>query len=168
MTQTIYDYKARDLSGREINMADYKGKVLLIVNIASKCGFTPQLGGLEELYEKYKSQGLEVIGFPSNSFWQEPLEKNGVSDFCEINYGVKFKIMEKTKVRGSEQHPVFKFLSDKSLNGKVDRAPWWNFYKYLLDRDGKVVAVFSSGAKPMGTEMTSQIEQCLGAKSVNK
>jgi glutathione peroxidase len=96
MTKTIYDYKANDLSGKEIDLAAYKGKVLLIVNIASKCGFTPQLGGLEEIYEKYKDRGFEVIGFPSNQFaGQEPLEKDQISEFCQVNFGVSFKITER-------------------------------------------------------------------------
>jgi glutathione peroxidase len=103
MQKTIYDYTAKDLSGKDVKLADYKGKVLLIVNIASKCGFTPQLGGLEEIYEKYKDKGFEVIGFPSNQFGgQEPLEKEQISEFCQVNFGVSFKIMEKSKVRGSE------------------------------------------------------------------
>ena len=164
MNKTIYDYTTNDLSGKPIKLSDYKGKVLLIVNIASKCGYTPQLGGLEELYEKYKAQGLEVIGFPSNNFWQEPLEKDSISQFCEINYGVRFRIMEKTKVRGDEQHPVFKFLSDKSMNGKVNRSPLWNFYKYLVGKDGKVIDVFSTITKPGDKGLVAQIESALSQK----
>ena len=163
MTKTIYNYKAKDLSGKEIDLAAYKGKVLLIVNIASKCGFTPQLGGLEEIYEKYKDRGFEVIGFPSNQFaGQEPLEKDQISEFCQVNFGVSFKIMEKTKVRGSEKNPVYEFLSEKSLNGKVNRAPLWNFFKYLIDRDGKVVDYYSSMTAPTDDKLIKQIEACLG------
>ena len=163
MEQTIYDYTAKDLAGREVKLSDYKGKVLLIVNIASKCGFTPQLGGLEELYEKYKDRGFEVIGFPSNQFaGQEPLEKDQISEFCQINYGVKFKIMEKTLVRGSDKNPVFKFLTTKKLNGKVGTAPLWNFFKYLVDRNGKVVNYYTSVTTPMDAKLTKQIEALLG------
>jgi glutathione peroxidase len=151
MTKTIYDYKAKDLSGKEIDLAAYKGKVLLIVNIASKCGFTPQLGGLEEIYEKYKDRGFEVIGFPSNQFaGQEPLEKDQISEFCQVNFGVSFKIM------------VYEFLSEKSLNGKVNRAPLWNFFKYLIDRDGKVVDYYTSMTAPTDDKLIKQIEACLG------
>ena len=163
MEQTIYDYTAKDLAGRDVKLSDYKGKVLLIVNIASKCGFTPQLGGLEELYEKYKDRGFEVIGFPSNQFGgQEPLEKDQISEFCQVNYGVKFKIMEKTLVRGSDKNSVFKFLTTKKLNGKVNTAPLWNFFKYLIDRNGKVVDYYSSITTPMDAKLTKQIETLLG------
>ena len=163
MALTIYDYTANDLTGKEVKLADYKGKVLLIVNIASKCGFTPQLGGLEEIYEKYKERGFEILGFPSNQFGgQEPLEKEQISDFCQVNYGVTFKIMEKSKVRGSEKNNVFKFLTDKGLNGKVNTAPLWNFYKYLVDRNGKVVDYYSSITTPTDAKLIKQIEAALG------
>lgn len=163
MALSIYDYTAKDLAGKEVKLADYKGKVLLIVNIASKCGFTPQLGGLEQIYEKYKDRGFEILGFPSNQFGgQEPLEKEQISDFCQINYGVTFKIMEKSKVRGSEKNNVFKFLTDKGLNGKVNTAPLWNFYKYLVDRNGKVVDYYSSITTPTDAKLIKQIEAALG------
>jgi glutathione peroxidase len=163
MQKTIYDYTAKDLSGKDVKLADYKGKVLLIVNIASKCGFTPQLGGLEEIYEKYKDKGFEVIGFPSNQFGgQEPLEKEQISEFCQVNFGVSFKIMEKSKVRGSEKNEVYKFLTDKKLNGKVNNAPLWNFFKYLIDREGKVVDYYTSITTPTDAKLTNQIEACLG------
>ena len=163
MEKTIYDYTAKDLAGRDVNLSDYKGKVLLIVNIASKCGFTPQLGGLEEIYEKYKDRGFEVIGFPSNQFGgQEPLEKEEISDFCQVNYGVSFKIMEKSEVKGSGRNSVFQFLTDKKLNGKVGRAPLWNFFKYLVDRNGKVVDYYTSITAPTDAKIIKQIETCLG------
>ena len=163
MEKTIYDYTAKDLAGRDVNLSDYKGKVLLIVNIASKCGFTPQLGGLEEIYEKYKDRGFEVIGFPSNQFGgQEPLEKEEISDFCQVNYGVSFKIMEKSEVKGSGRNSVFQFLTDKKLNGKVGRAPLWNFFKYLVDRNGKVVDYYTSITTPTDAKIIKQIETCLG------
>ena len=163
MEKTIYDYTAKDLAGREVKLSDYKGKVLLIVNIASKCGFTPQLGGLEEIYEKYKDRGFEVIGFPSNQFGgQEPLEKDQISEFCQVNFGVSFKIMEKTLVKGSDKNEVFKYLTDKKLNGKVGRAPLWNFFKYLVDRDGKVVDYYTSITTPTDAKLIKQIEKALG------
>jgi glutathione peroxidase len=163
MTQTIYDYTAKDLAGKDIKLSDYKGKVLLIVNIASKCGFTPQLGGLEEIYEKYKDRGFEIIGFPSNQFGgQEPLEKEQISEFCQVNFGVSFKIMEKTLVRGSDKNPVYNFLTDKKLNGKVNIAPMWNFFKYLIGRDGKVIDYYASITAPTDAKLTKQIEAALG------
>ena len=163
MEQTIYDYTAKDLAGKDVKLSDYKGKVLLIVNIASKCHFTPQFGGLEELYEKYKDRGFEVIGFPSNQFGgQEPLEKDQISEFCQVNFGVSFKIMEKSLVRGSDKNDVYKFLTTKKLNGKVNTAPLWNFFKYLVDRDGKVVDYYSSITAPMDAKLTKQIEALLG------
>ncbi len=163
MEQTIYDYTAKDLSGKEIKLSDYKGKVLLIVNIASQCGFTPQLGGLEQIYEKYKDRGFEVIGFPSNQFGgQEPLEKDQISEFCQVNYGASFKIMEKTLVRGKDKNEVYKFLTTKKLNGKVSTSPLWNFFKYLIDRNGKVVDYYSSITSPTDDKLTKQIEALLG------
>jgi glutathione peroxidase len=163
MEQTIYDYTTKDLYGKEVKLSDYQGKVLLIVNIASACGFTPQLGGLEQLYEKYKDRGFEVIGYPSNQFGgQEPLEKEQITDFCQVNYGATFKIMEKTDVRGKNSHPVFKFLTTKKLNGKVNTSPLWNFFKYLVDRNGKVVAYYSSITTPTDDKLIKQIEALLG------
>jgi glutathione peroxidase len=163
MAETIYDYTAKDLAGRDVKLSDYKGKVLLIVNIASQCGFTPQLGGLEQIYEKYKDRGFEVLGFPSNQFGgQEPLEKEQISEFCQVNFGVSFKIMEKSNVRGSEKNDVFKFLTTKKLNGKVGTSPLWNFFKYLVDRDGKVVDYYSSITAPTDDKLTKQIEAALG------
>jgi glutathione peroxidase len=163
MEQTIYDYTAKDLSGKEVKLSDYRGKVLLIVNIASQCGFTPQLGGLEEIYEKYKDRGFEVIGFPSNQFGgQEPLEKEQITEFCQVNYGATFKIMEKTLVRGKDKNPVYKFLTTKKLNGKVNTSPLWNFFKYLIDRNGKVVDYYSSITAPTDAKLIKQIEACLG------
>lgn len=159
---TIFDYSAQDIQGKELRFSDYKGKVLLIVNIASKCGFTPQLGGLEDLYKKYRDRGFEIIAFPCNQFFQEPLENEKISDFCTSEYGATFRIMEKTKVRGGDKHPVYVFLSDRKLNGKVGTAPLWNFYKYLLGRDGKVIEVFSSMVSPTSQELISKIESALG------
>ena len=162
MSQTIYEYSAKDLSGKEVHFSDYKGKVLLIVNTASECGFTPQFGTLEELYEMYKDRGFGVLGFPSSQFFQEPLEGEKIGAFCQKNYGVTFPMMEKVKVRGFSKHPLYKFLSNKSLNGKTNSAPLWNFYKYLIDRDGKVVAMFPSTVSPGDEDLIKQIEKCLG------
>jgi glutathione peroxidase len=111
MAESIHQFKFKDLHGKETDFADYKGKVLLVVNTASKCGFTPQYAGLEKLYETYKDKGLEILAFPSNQFGgQEPLEGEEIENFCQVNYGVSFKVMEKSNVKGSSANPVFKFL----------------------------------------------------------
>lgn len=161
MTQ-FHDLKAKTLQGKEINFKDLKGKTVLVVNTASKCGFTPQLKDLQTLYEKYQPKGLEILAFPSNQFMgQEPLEKEGITEFCEINYGVKFPIMEKSDVRGKSKNEVFDFLTDKSQNGKNGSQPWWNFYKYLIDPNGKLVEVYSSLTKPLDNALTKAIEKTL-------
>ncbi|MCW3127549.1 MAG: bsaA [Bacteroidetes bacterium] len=162
MSQTIYDYSAKDLTGKEVNFSDYKGKVLLIVNTASECGYTPQYGTLEELYQMYKDRGFVVIGFPCGQFFQEPLEGEKIAAFCEKNYGVTFPMMEKANVIGFSKHPIYKFLSNKKLNGTVDSSPKWNFYKYLIDREGKVVDMYSSTVEPGDEALIKQIEKCLG------
>ena len=162
MTQTIYQYKAKDLTGKEVDFSDYKGKVLLIVNTASECGYTPQFGQLEELYEMYKDRGLVVIGFPSGQFFQEPLEGDKIAAFCQKNYGVTFPMMDKVKVFGFSKAPIYKFLSSKKLNGKVDSVPKWNFYKYLVDREGKVVDIYPSTTEPADEGLIKQIEASLG------
>jgi glutathione peroxidase len=164
MNQTIYHLEAQDIAGRTIHLSDYRGKVILIVNTASKCGFTPQFGGLEELYEKYRKEGFEIIGFPSSQFFQEPNSGEGIEEFCQVNYGVTFKMMDKVKVLGWGKHPVYRFLSDSSLNGVINSAPKWNFYKYLINRQGKVVALYPSTTSPMDTELIAAIEQCLAEK----
>lgn len=160
--KTLYDYTINDLRGNKIDLDKFKEKVVLVVNIASKCGFTPQLKGLETIYEKYKAEGFEIIGVPCNQFlFQEPLSGKNISDFCSLNYGVTFQITEKTKVRGFNQHPLFRFLSTKELNGVSNRAPWWNFYKYLIDKNGHLVGYYSSKVSPLDELITSSIENLL-------
>lgn len=159
---TIYPFKARLLSGAAKNLADYKGKVLLVVNTASGCGFTPQLKELQELRETYASKGFEVLGFPSDDFGhQEPLEGKAIGEFCEVNYGVDFPIFEKTMVRGSQAHPLFKFLGDKKLNGHLSSTPKWNFHKYLINRAGEVVDYFFSFTKPSSSKVKKKIQRLL-------
>ena len=163
--QTIYPYQAHDLKGNKVNMADYKGKVLLIVNIASKCGLTPQLAGLEAIYERYKGKGFEILAFPSGNFFQEPLVGDTIAEFCTENYGVSFKIMEKTNVIGFSKHPIYKFLSNKKLNGVVNNSPSWNFYKYLIGKDGRVVCSFGATTPPTDEKIIHKVEECLLANS---
>jgi len=159
---TIYPFKAKLLSGKEQNLADYKGKVLLIVNTASGCGFTPQLKELQELRDEYAAKGFEVLGFPSNDFGrQEPLDGADINQFCEVNFGVQFPMFEKTMVRGTHAHPLFKFLSDKKLNGHISSTPKWNFHKYLVNKNGEVVDYFYSFTKPSATKVKRKIQKLL-------
>ena len=180
---SVYDFKATTIDGDEISLNQYKGKVLLIVNTASKCGFTPQYEGLEEIYKKYHSQGFEILGFPSNQFAeQEPGNNSEVKNFCSINYGVTFPLFEKTDVRGDNAHPLFKYLSEAApykgldLNhpiGKVlaevlekefphyleGNSIKWNFTKFLVDRDGNVVDRFEPTSEPK--DIIEHIEKLL-------
>lgn len=138
------------------NLCQYAGQVVLVVNTASFCGFTPQYKSLEALYEKYKDKGLVVLGFPSNDFAQEP-EKNGkIADFCENTYGVKFPMFTKTTVRGGDAAPLF-----KQLTQITDTSPKWNFHKYIISRDGKQVTSFNSTTDPMGKAFLAEVEKLL-------
>ena len=160
--KTIHDFKVKDVSGNEIDLSQYKGKPLLIVNTASECGFTPQYKGMEEVYNEFKDQGFEVLAFPSNDFLgQEPLEGMEIQNFCETNYSTSFPIMEKVHVKGKDQHPVFKFLSDKKENGKVNSTPKWNFHKYLVDKEGNVVNYYYSITKPNSSKIKRAIKKLL-------
>lgn len=160
--QTIYPFKIKLLSGKEQTLSAYADKVVLIVNIASGCGFTPQLKELQDLRAEYASQGFEVLGFPSNDFGnQEPLEGSEINEFCEVNYGVQFPVFEKIMVRGDAAHPLFKFLRDKKLNGHFNSTPRWNFHKYLINRKGEVVDYFYSFTKPNSSKIKKKIQRLL-------
>lgn len=160
--EKLHNFKARDLQGKEVDFSDYKGKAVLVVNTASECGFTHQFKELEELYKEYKPKGLEIVGFPSNDFGgQEPLEGEEIEEFCQVNYGVSFKMMDKVKVTGDEAAEVFKFLSDKKRNGRTSLAPKWNFHKYLIDKDGRVVDYFLTITKPTSSKVKKAIEKTL-------
>lgn len=162
LNQTIYPFKIKLLSGKEQILSAYTNKVLLIVNTASGCSFTPQLQELQDLREEYVDKGFEVLGFPSNDFGnQEPLTENEINQFCEVNYGAKFPIFEKVMVRGEAAHPLFKFLRDKKLNGRLNSAPRWNFHKYLINRQGEVVDYFYSFTKPSSSKIKKKIQRLL-------
>jgi glutathione peroxidase len=149
---TIYDFKMKSLDGQEIDFAQYKGKNLLIVNTASKCGYTYQYADLEKLHEQYGDK-VVVLGFPANNFlWQEPGSNEDIATFCEKNYGVKFQMFEKISVKGREQHPLYAWLEAKS-----GHAPSWNFCKYLIDKNGNVVGFFPSKVKPLDSEIIDKI-----------
>jgi glutathione peroxidase len=141
------------------NLCQYAGQVVLVVNTASFCGFTPQYKGLEELYARYKGKGLVVLGFPSNDFSQEPGNNQKIADFCENTYGVKFPMFSKTTVRGDDALPLF-----KQLTQLTDTAPKWNFYKYLISRDGKQVKSFNSTTDPLNAKFLAEVDKQLSAK----
>lgn len=141
------------------NLCQYAGQVVVVVNTASFCGFTPQYKGLEELHARYKDKGLVVLGFPSNDFSQEPGNNQKIADFCENTYGVKFPMFSKTAVRGADASPLF-----KQLTQLTDTAPKWNFYKYLISRDGKQVKSFNSTTDPMSGKFLAEVDKQLSAK----
>lgn len=157
MGKTIYDYKVEGLEGNEINFADYKGKKILIVNTASECGFTPQYADLEELHKKYKDK-LVIVGFPANNFGgQEPGSNEEIATFCERNYGVSFPMAAKVSVKGDDIAPIFQYLTDKELNGVKNTAILWNFTKFLLDENGKLIDTFISTTKPTDDAITKYL-----------
>lgn len=145
----VFDYSATDIKGKEHTLSQYKGKVLLVVNTASKCGFTPQYKGLEALWEKYKDKGLVVLGFPCNQFGkQEPGSNDDISSFCELNYGVTFPVLAKVDVNGSNAHPLFKHLKKEAPGLLGTEGIKWNFTKFLVDKNGRVVDRFAPTDTP--------------------
>lgn len=161
---TIYDFKALTSNGKELDFDQFRGKVLLIVNTASKCGFTPQFAGLEELNQRYKDKGLVVIGFPCNQFAsQDPGSDEEISNFCQINYGVTFQMMKKVDVNGKNADPIFQFLKDRSKNIFSDDIKW-NFTKFLVASDGITVRRYAPTVKP--NRMRKDIEEMLMVEAV--
>ncbi|MCI6619661.1 MAG: glutathione peroxidase [Prevotella sp.] len=157
---SIYDFKALTSKGKELDFSQFEGKVLLIVNTASKCGFTPQFEGLEKLNRQYKDQGLVIIGFPCNQFaHQDPGTDEEISGFCQMNYGVSFQIMKKIDVNGEQADPIFKYLK-KQTGGFLGSKIKWNFTKFLISRDGKTIKRFAPLTKPEKIE--KDIQQMLG------
>ncbi|HJH08410.1 MAG TPA: glutathione peroxidase [Psychrobacter pasteurii] len=157
---TIYEFNAKDLNGNEVDFAQFKDKVLLIVNTASKCGFTPQFEGLEKLYQSYKDQGLVVIGFPCNQFGsQDPGSNEEIGEFCQKNYGVSFLMMQKIEVNGDNEHPLYTWLK-KQEGGFLTDGIKWNFTKFLVNRQGEVVDRYAPTTKPGAIE--SEIVKLLG------
>ena len=163
--KTVLDFKMKDIDGKEVNLKKYKGNVLLIVNTASKCGYTPQYEGLQAIYDKYKAKGFYVLGFPANNFGgQEPGTEKEIKEFCESKYKVKFPMFAKISVKGDDQDALYKFLTSKETNPKFAGDITWNFNKFLIDRKGNIVARFSSKDKPESEAVTSAIEQELNKK----
>ncbi|MCG2579370.1 MAG: glutathione peroxidase [Marinobacter sp.] len=149
MADSIYDFKVHDIKGNEHDMAEYKGKVLLIVNTASKCGFTPQFEGLQGLYSELGEKGLAVLGFPCNQFMnQDPADEDTISQFCSLNYGVDFPMFAKIDVNGSEAHPLYRFLKKEATGVMGSEKVKWNFTKFLVNREGKVIRRYPPTTKP--------------------
>lgn len=158
-SQTIYDFKVESLTGESFDFASLKGKKIMIVNTASECGYTPQYADLEKLYEQYKDKGFVVVGFPANNFGeQEPGSNKEIAAFCQKNYGVKFPMMAKISVKGDDMHELYKFLTQKEKNGVTDSEVKWNFQKYLIDENGKLVKHLGSRINPMSEEVIKWIE----------
>lgn len=156
-SSSLYDVKINSLMGEEIDLASFKGKKILFVNVASKCGYTPQYEDLQKLSEEYKDK-LVIIGVPCNQFGkQEPGSKEEIAEFCEKNYGVTFLITEKVDVKGDDQHALYGWLTQQSENGVEDLTVKWNFQKYLVDENGNYVAMYKSGVKPFDEEITSKL-----------
>ena len=158
--QTIYQFTVEDINGKPFALADLKGKKVMIVNTASKCGLTPQYKELEALYQQYKDRDFIIIGFPANNFLgQEPGSNEQIASFCSINYGVTFPMMSKISVKGKNMHPLYQFLTQKSKNGVEDSKVKWNFQKYLIGRDGKLEKVIDPKTLPSSDEVTQWIEK---------
>jgi glutathione peroxidase len=156
------DYRVKSIDGQDVDLCSYKGSVVLVVNVASKCGYTPQYKGLEELYGKYKDRGLRILGFPANDFGsQEPGSDAEIKQFCSLTYGVSFPMFSKISVKGEGQHPLYKHLTSGGGNPALAGDVKWNFQKYLIDREGKVVAVFPSKVDPASPELVSAVEAAL-------
>lgn len=158
--KTLYDYKVTDIDGNEFDFNSLKGKKVLIVNTASKCGFTPQFEGLEKLYEQYKDRDFVIVGFPSNDFGnQDPGSNEEIAEFCRMNYGVSFPMMEKIHVKGENQAAIYQFLTQKELNGKKNSTVRWNFQKYLINPDGSLENYYYSITKPESKKIKNWIEK---------
>ena len=156
--KVFHDFTIESISGETINLSDYKSKVVLLVNTASKCGFTPQYSGLQKIYERYKDDGLVVLGVPTNDFNQELSKDSDVKEFCEIRFGVEFPMSSIQPIRGENAHPIYKWIQE---NVSVIGQPRWNFHKYLIGKDGKIINWFSSMTSPTSEGLVNQIETAL-------
>jgi glutathione peroxidase len=159
---SVYDFTMNDIDGKPVKLDTYKGKVVLIVNVASKCGYTPQYEGLQATYAKYKDRGLVILGFPTNNFGgQEPGTNEEIKQFCSLKYNVTFPMFAKISVKGEDKHELYKYLTDTTMNPEFGGEIKWNFNKFLVDKNGKIIARFASGDKPEGEKVTQAIEQAL-------
>jgi glutathione peroxidase len=160
MDQTIYQFKVKDIKGNTFDFENLRGKKIMIVNTASKCGLTGQYKGLQKLYDRYKYSGFVIVGFPANDFlWQEPGSDKDIAAFCENNYGVTFPMMSKITVKGSEMHPLYQFLTQVRKNGVKSSTVSWNFQKYLIGQDGKLEKIITPRTAPMSEEVIDWVEE---------
>ena len=160
--KTVYDFTLNSIDGQPAPLSNYKGKVVLLVNVASRCGYTPQYAGLESLYEKYMDRGFVIVGIPANNFGgQEPGTNQEIKTFCTAKYHVSFPMMSKVSVKGSDITPLYAFLTDKGANPETGGEIGWNFTKFLVGPDGKVIARFDSKVEPESPEVTSAVEKAL-------
>jgi glutathione peroxidase len=163
--KTIYDFTVKDIDGNDVKLKKYKGKVALVVNVASKCGYTPQYEGLQAIYEKYKAQGFVVLGFPANNFKNQESGTNAeIKEFCESKYKVTFPMFAKISVLGEDQEPLYKYLTSKETNPQYAGDITWNFNKFLVDKNGKILARFTSKDTPQSEAVTQAIEKALAQK----
>ena len=160
--KSMYDFTLKDSKGRDVKLEEFRGKVLMLVNVASRCGYTPQYDGLQKIYERYRGQGFTILGFPANNFGaQEPGTNEEIQEFCRINYGVTFPVFAKISVKGEDKHPLYKYLTERETNPEFAGEIKWNFNKFLVGRDGRIVARFDSGDKPEDAKVTQAIEAAL-------
>ena len=158
----IYDFQLKSLNGKDVKLEAYRGKAILIVNTASKCGYTKQYAELQVLYEKYGKDGLVVLGFPANNFFnQEPADNAAIGQFCQLNYGVTFPMFEKISVKGKDIHPLYKYLTEKSTNPNFSGKITWNFNKFLISKEGKIINRFSTPTSPTDESVIKAIEAAL-------
>ncbi len=163
--ERIYDFTMTSIEGKPVPLSSYKGRVILIVNVASQCGFTPQYKGLEALYLRYKDRGFTILGFPANNFGhQEPGTDVEIKTFCSTNYNITFDLFSKISVKGNDQHPLYRFLTSAETDPKFSGDVKWNFQKYLIDRKGNIVGRFASAVEPMSADVTTAIERALTEK----
>lgn len=161
----VLNFRMKSLAGKDVDLSNYQGKVVLMVNVASHCGYTPQYKGLQELHTKYAPQGLAILGFPANDFGkQEPGTNNEIGEFCKKNYGVEFDMFSKVVVTGDDKCELYKYLTSPDTNPQFGGDVKWNFEKFLISRDGKIVGHFRSGVKPDSEELTKAIESELAKK----
>jgi glutathione peroxidase len=163
--KSIYEFQMKDIDGKDVKLKKYKGNVLLVVNTASKCGYTPQYEGLQAIYTKYHDKGFEILGFPANNFGgQEPGTEAEIKEFCTLKYKVTFPMFAKISVKGEDQHPLYTYLTSKETDPAFAGDISWNFNKFLIDRNGKILARFSSKDTPESETVTKAIEAALASK----
>jgi glutathione peroxidase len=162
VANSVYEFTMKDIDGKDASLAQYRGKVLLMVNVASRCGFTPQYEGLEKVYLKYKDRGLVILGFPANNFMgQEPGTNEEIKTFCSLKYNVTFPMFAKISVKGDDMHPLYKYLTDKQTDPQYGGDVKWNFNKFLIGRDGRIIGRFEPAVKPESADVAQAIEKAL-------